>query len=349
NGRARGARTRRGQASLQPERARAGARNQGLPDDSLPPPERQVCTMSTPLFRDQIVARLIEDLVGPLDPNEVLSDRPTQRYSTGILYPRDARIEPQEDEDGGLPVNVTEDAASEPEEAGVSLHAALKPATAGLSFALEASGSDVHPVIRIEVACAVYKRFAIDDAGNEVEGAPPDRAHERWRRMPLNALVDMELRPGETRIDLAEYGIEGLELYALVTPHAGLATVTVALANQRSRGDSSAFDEEQHFFQVDLQVAVVANGRVERLRSFIAMSRSTSWGTRAPHAPFWVPSKSRSSRSNGYQPSSCPGYLTVAIRSSMLSTSRTTSVVPWKPSGSLAHPRRTSSWGSSIS
>ncbi len=220
--------------------------------------------MSTPLFRDQIVARLIEDLVGPLDPNEVLSDRPTQRYSTGILYPRDARIEPQEDEDGGLPVNVTEDAASEPEEAGVSLHAARNPATAGLSFALEASGSDVHPVIRIEVACAVYKRFAIDDAGNEVEGAPPDRAHERWRRMPLNALVDMELRPGETRIDLAEYGIEGLELYALVTPHAGLATVTVALANQRSRGDSSAFDEEQHFFQVDLQVAVVANGRFAR-------------------------------------------------------------------------------------
>src|SRR5581483_9157606 len=98
-------------------------------------------------------------------------------------------------------------------------------------------------------------------AGNEAEGAPPDRAHERWRRIPLNALVDMELRPGETRIDLAEHGIEGLELYALVTPLAGLATVTLALASQRARGDSSAYDEEQHFFQVDLQVAAVANGR----------------------------------------------------------------------------------------
>lgn len=217
--------------------------------------------MSTHLFRDQIVVRLVEDLVGPLDPKEVLSDRPTQRYSTAILYPRDARIDPQEDDDGGLPVNVNEDAASEPEEAGVSLHAALKPATAGLSFALEASRSDVQPVIRIAVACAAYKRFAIDDAGNETEGAPPDRAHERWRRIPLSALVDMELRAGETRIDLAEHGIEGLELYALVTPHAGLETVTLALASQRSRGESSTFDEEQHFFQVDLQVATVANGR----------------------------------------------------------------------------------------
>jgi hypothetical protein len=211
--------------------------------------------MSTPLFQDWILARLVEDLVGPLAPNEVLSDRPTQRYSTGILYPRDARMEPQEDEDGGLAVNVTEDAASEPEEAGVSLHAALKQATAGLSFALEASGLGVRPVMRIEVACAVYKRLAVDDAGNEVEGTPPDRAHERWRRIPLSASVEMELRTGETRIDLAEQGMEGLELYALVTPHAGVETVTLALASQRSRGDSSAFDEEQHFFQVDLQVA----------------------------------------------------------------------------------------------
>jgi hypothetical protein len=227
----------------------------------------------SPLFRDQILARLVEDFVGPLDPREVLSDRPTQRYSTGILYPRDAQIEAEEDEDGGLAVNITEDSASEPEEAGVSLHAALKPATAGLSFALEPLGTSIHPVIRVEVSCAVYRRVAIDDIGHAVEGLPRDRAHERWRRTPLSTMVEMQLRNGETRIDLAEHGIEGLELYMLVTPHTDLQTVTIALANQRSRGDSPAFDEEQHFFQVDLQVATVANGRltktVERLHSFI--------------------------------------------------------------------------------
>lgn len=217
--------------------------------------------MSTPSFRDQILARLVADLVGPLDPNEPISDRPTQRYSTGILYPRDAQIEPQEDEDGGLAVNEVDDAASEPDQAGVSLHAALKPASAGLSFAVEASGGDVHPIIRIEVTCAVYQIFAVDDADHEIEGAPPDRAHERWRRIPLHANVDIELVPGENRIDLAERGINGLECYALVTPHAGLQTVTLALANQRSRGDSSIFDEQQHFFQVQLKVAIVDNGR----------------------------------------------------------------------------------------
>lgn len=217
--------------------------------------------MSSRLFRDQIVTRLVEDLVGPLNPNEVLSDRPTQRYSTGILYPRDAPMEAQEDEDGGVAVNIAEDAASEPDEPGVSLHAALKPATAGVSFALEASASDVHPVIHVDVACAVYKRFGVDDAGKETERAPQGRAHERWRRIPLGGSIDLTLRPGETRIDLGQHGIEGLELYALVTPHAGLQTVTLALANQRSRGESSAFDEEQHFFQVDLQVTTVPNSR----------------------------------------------------------------------------------------
>ena len=217
--------------------------------------------MSTPLFRDRVLARLVQDLVGPLDANEVLSDRPTQRYSTGILYPCDARMEPQEDEDCGGAVNLIEDTASGTEEASVSLHAALKPASAGLSFALETSGTDVRPMIRIEVACAVYERFAVDDAGEEVKGTPPDRAHERWRRILVNATFERELQTGETRIDLAEHGITGLDLYALVTPHAGVETVTLALANRRSRGESSAFDEEQHFFQVDLQLTTLANGR----------------------------------------------------------------------------------------
>lgn len=217
--------------------------------------------MTTNLFRDQIVARLVEDLMGPLTSDEVLTDRPTQRYSTGILYPRDAQIEPHEDEDGGLEVNVAEDAASDPDEPGISLHAALKPASAGLSFAIECLSKDARPTIRVEVACAVYRRISIDEAGNESDGEPRDRAHERWRRIPLRATLDLDLHSGEKRTDLARYGVEGLELYALSISHAGLETVTLALASKRERGESSVFDEEQHFFQVDLQVSTIANCR----------------------------------------------------------------------------------------
>src|SRR5262249_12721330 len=105
------------------------------------------------------------------------------------------------------------------------------------------------------------KRFGIDNEGNEIEGAPSDRAHERWRRVPLSVELEVKLRSGETRIDLGDHGVEGLELYALRTSHGGVETVTVALANQRSRGDTSAFDEEQHFFQIDLTVSTLASGR----------------------------------------------------------------------------------------
>jgi hypothetical protein len=203
---------------------------------------------------------LIEDLLGPLSRDEVLSDRPTQRYSTGILYPRGSRIQPEEDEDGGLAANVDEDAASSPEEAGVALHAALKPSVAGLSFAVQPADRKAPSVIDVGVRCALYKRFAVDDAGEEVVGDTPDRAHERWRRIPLEAVLPVELRTGESRVDLGDHGVGGLELYVLVTPRAGLLTVTAALSNQRLRGESSAYDEEQHFFQTELSVTRVANG-----------------------------------------------------------------------------------------
>ena len=212
-----------------------------------------------PPFRDRIVARMIEDLVGPLSVDEVLKDRPTQRYTTGILYPQGTRIEASEDEDGGQAVNETEDAASSPEEAGVSLHAALKPSVAGLSFAVKRI--DAHtPIAKISVRCATYKRFAVNASGEQIEGEPGSRDAERWRRTPLAAERSVELTPGESRIDLGAHGIAGMELYLLVTPHAGVVTVTAAVSNQRRRGDSSAYDEEQHFFQVELVVEKIANG-----------------------------------------------------------------------------------------
>ena len=141
--------------------------------------------MSSPLFRDKILARLVEDLVGPLGPAELLADRPTQRYSTGILYPRNSRIDPEDDQDGGGAVNLTEDSASQPEDSGVSLHAALKPSAAGLSFAVRFSGDEV--TIKVQIKCALYRRIAVDDAGSAIEGTPIDRAHERWRRVSLKA------------------------------------------------------------------------------------------------------------------------------------------------------------------
>lgn len=216
--------------------------------------------MSTGTLRDRVVARLLEDLVGPMEPDEVLADRPSQRYSTGILYPRGSRIQPEENEDGALAVNEVEDSVSAPDEAGVSLHAALKPSVAGLSFAVQSASTNNPPSITAAISCGVYRRFAVDDEGNKVEGDPSSRASERWRRLPLAVTLSIDLVPGESRTDLGPHGIDGVELYVLVTPHVDILTVTAALCNQRIRGDSSAYDEEQHLFQVELKVSGVSRG-----------------------------------------------------------------------------------------
>ncbi len=216
--------------------------------------------MSMSTFRDGVVKRMIQDLAGPLQPDEILTDRPSQRYSTGILYPRGSRIQPEENEDGGLAVNESDDSASAPDEGGVSLHAALKPSVAGLSFAVKAASQGKPPSVVAGISCASYKRFAVNDEGIEVEGDPRDRGLERWRRSPMEATLALKLVPGESRTDLGPHGMSGVQLYVLVTPHGGVMTVTAALSNQRTRGDSSAFDEEQHLFQVKLQITDVSQG-----------------------------------------------------------------------------------------
>lgn len=215
--------------------------------------------MTSAPFRERIVERLKRDLVGPFSDDEVLTDRPTQRYSTGILYPCNSQTLPEEDEDGGLAVNEDEDAGTSADTSGVSLHATMKPSVAGLSFAVRPAG-ETCTRIDVEVRCARYERFAVDEAGQVVAGEPSDRSVERWRRIPLSASLRVEISPGETKVDLGSQGIEGLELYLLVTPHGELLTATAAITNRRSRGDSRVFDEEQHFFQVELTITGVANG-----------------------------------------------------------------------------------------
>ena len=140
----------------------------------------------------------------------------------------------------------------------------LKPSTAGLSFAVTPDTSEATPTVEFGILCATYKCFAVNEKGQEVPGSPSNRSHERWRRIPHHTSVKLELSPGENKQDLAPKGIDGLEFYVLVTPHSGLLTVTAALSNQGSRGDSRVFDEIQHFFQVELSAKRVAGGRFAR-------------------------------------------------------------------------------------
>lgn len=216
--------------------------------------------MSISQFRDRIVCRLREDLVGPLTSEEVLFDRPSQRYSTGILYPRGSRIEAAENIDSGQAINEADDQTAGLDDGGVSLHSTYKPTVAGLSFAVQPIDRQKVTTAKMEISCGRYLRVTLDDDGNEIQNQVPARRNERWRRRHIRVSVDVELLRGETRLDLGLHGIAGVELYVLVTQHHDLLTVTSAVANKNVRGGDSAYDESQHLFQVGLNISNVSNG-----------------------------------------------------------------------------------------
>src|SRR4026208_2090606 len=75
------------------QRVRARARHSGLRHDLLQH------ILRTMLDRDRILKRLETDLVGPLAEDECLSDaKPSDVYLTGILWPRRARRDGEEDD-----------------------------------------------------------------------------------------------------------------------------------------------------------------------------------------------------------------------------------------------------------
>lgn len=208
--------------------------------------------------RQQITKRLHADLIGPSGAEEI-SDRPSNRYFTGILYPQDVQLSAEDDDQLGLGVDEEEeDAGIEGE--GVPLVSTLKPASAGISFAIQ-RGSDGQNAIDVRICCGTYKRFFIDDKGNELIDQQGDRQKARWRRTPHEVLLcNVELKTGS--ISLSEEGLKGLELYLQVTPVAETVTVTAALVNRNVRGETAVDNEERSFFQVELAVRVVGNAKL---------------------------------------------------------------------------------------
>lgn len=205
-------------------------------------------------FREEIVERLRQDLIGPSSTDELLEDRPSQVYSTGILYPRLKQLQDEDDEDSDVPVEPSEDTPGVSVMDGVALHSTFKPSSAGLSFAVSQRPGGDEPCIDVEITCGSYRQLSVNKSGQLEETRPRSKKHERWQRTAHQASMYVTLTRGVQRVNLDENGIPGLQLYVVVRPHRDLLTVTVALSNSQSRGDSSEYDEAQHYFQVGMRI-----------------------------------------------------------------------------------------------
>lgn len=206
--------------------------------------------MTAPDARNKVVERLRTDLIGPTDVAEVIQERPSDRYLSGILFPRQMRIAAEEDEE--LAADRGDDEPGGEDEA-VPLANCLKPASMGLSFAVDASG-DSEPIIEIEVRAARYQR---------VEKGEDASANVEWHRhepKPFKKTLKVDFKEhGPEKLD--GVGFPGLALYSRASPLGGFLTVTVIVINETAAAPDRDASELATWFQSKLKVRVGSKTR----------------------------------------------------------------------------------------
>lgn len=149
-------------------------------------------------FRDQLVAFLSTDLVGPSEPDEVLTDAPVTRYLCGILFPQNCRdVAPETDADTGeAEDDYDETGAPDP---AIAMSNVRYPSSFGVTFAVDPAATDS---LLVEVTCGRYEEIPRDatsgapdavkgDANLPLRGGEGSRDDPEmailWRRVPVLA------------------------------------------------------------------------------------------------------------------------------------------------------------------
>lgn len=221
-------------------------------------------------FRREVLERLRGDLVGPLAVDEVFDPEvlpsgkkraallPSERYLSGILFPRSSDLPAEEEENlGGGESDEGEGDGTAAADSGVPLHNVKRPSTAGVSFAVSLSE---RPAINLRVTGATYKpRWRQKDGTWSDAGGDPHEMswcrHGFDVRIPAVPLKDGRMPP----LTLSAHGVEGLEVHFQVATgraHDGFSgrTVTAVLVNGHADAKDRIQNEERTFFQVELRV-----------------------------------------------------------------------------------------------
>lgn len=195
--------------------------------------------------RDKLIDRLEADLVGPFATDESINAKPSDVYLTGILWPQNTAIPPDQDErlamaGGEGSSNDETDEASQPPAAKMR-----RPSTAGISFACASRDGYPSKVI-VQVACGRYEPHP-EDAGRWVRTAcyvPP---------------IEITIPPERPDIPLTTIGIEGIRLNVRVLPFEAGSLVTVTLVNGATPDRNREAIEQATLFQTSISVCA-ANG-----------------------------------------------------------------------------------------
>jgi hypothetical protein len=189
--------------------------------------------------RDIVLERLRQDLIGPDATEEVVEDRPSDRYLTGILWPPTTRMSGEDLDQLGAGGDEGSDAGEEEE---VPLVGAMRPSAAGLSFA--AGGEKIS--IDVEVEAAYYAAEQGD--GRRVV----------WRRRPFIArIVDVDCSTEDLKPIQVPEALDGvyLDVRTAAWPDKRARLVTVTLVNGATPRESGRQEiEAATLFQVRLTI-----------------------------------------------------------------------------------------------
>lgn len=182
-------------------------------------------------IRDDLFERVKADLIGPESPDEILvqdfeartGDNPLSRYLTGVLYPANSLVPPDEDDfsnDGGE----SEDEDS-PEPPAI-VTGMPKPSSIGMSFALQI-GAEVELIFSYGLYAP--SEVARPDLSKETGGGKTRKLRPtiRWTRQPVEVCFPLKTDAGQYREDLPGGGAAEW----IVRGDGGAATVTVFLRN----------------------------------------------------------------------------------------------------------------------
>jgi hypothetical protein len=206
--------------------------------------ERQIVIDTAVDARSVVLERLRNDLVGPLNVDEVINERPSDRYLTGILVPAKTVIDRADDDD----LN-EQNAGGASEEASdvvdVPLFNSMRPSSFGLSFQAREG-----TVLAASLTGARYRLL---------EPEPEGRRLERWERLPFAYEWVVAVVEGFVSGQLGDEHDLG---WSLLAKHGddGSFRVTLTVANTASGPTGPTWIEEHSLFQAALSCRPLAGG-----------------------------------------------------------------------------------------
>ena len=188
-------------------------------------------------IRSYLVEALKKDLVGPYRTDEELTEGPTSFYLTGILFPADTNIDPEEDKDAGEAADEEDDEI----DAGILMATATNPSSIGLTFTTHKGET-----LSVKIQVAVYLEVTQEN-GPSI-----------WRRqmLPVKPIILDVSQPCTETIPITT----GLALFRRTRARGEQRIITLSLLNTHRVSNIARLDS-YCFFQPEIIVESVDPGK----------------------------------------------------------------------------------------